>query len=210
LLTVVDLTEPIREEDLEPQDEFDFLTNFEKLSMKYLADSDYGKAQIYLRKAVDISKSKNRDPDQLKALELCLAATYSMMDEWETAEAILLPHRRPKTIEDLAAMRLFQGVAIAFARLDKLEDAFRLCRIAVQGHKAFIGEAKEGYEQSMATLAFLYECDGHSAEAEAIRHSLSTEHEGIDTEGSKKYAQQYIDDYVIQDWAPLSTPLFTK
>ena len=92
------------------------------------------------------------------------------------AESILSGYKRPVDLSHLPALGLLRGVATSYIGSGKLDQASRICEIAIQGYKTFSPEYASEYDSSLGLLASVYEKTGRLAEAEAIRNSLGDKH----------------------------------
>jgi len=190
---------PIVEEEEDDDFGFDFVKSFEELTMKCLEKAEYDKAETYMRKAHEKANQRlNASREDQRSFDFRFAATCCMQDKWDEAETILTRYRRPLELGDLPAMGFLREIARGISESGKTENAFRLCKSAVQGYTKFLTttDCKDEYDETLFLLASLYRQTGQIAESEAIMHSLPAHYSNLIIVGGKAFSQSYLNGQV--------------
>lgn len=152
--------------------ELDILRNFEELAKTSFFKENYGKAEQFLREAIERLTGESSSSPKFRTLMLQLALSCALQEKWDAAASILTTFKKPTSTADVPVLCLFQAVALGYLQSDKLEESYQACKTALQGKKKLCGKESEEYFDCLALLAKICDAKGDEFEAEAVRHSI--------------------------------------
>lgn len=177
--------------------ELDILRNFEELAKTSFFKENYGKAEQFLRKAIERLTGESSSSPKFRTLMLQLALSCALQEKWDAAASILTTFKKPTSTADVPVLCLFQAVALGYLQSDKLEESYQACKTALQGKKKLCGKESEEYFDCLALLAKICDAKGDEFEAEAVRHSIPPAVPIQIPSGGKSYVEANISKFFI-------------
>jgi tetratricopeptide (TPR) repeat protein len=155
--------------------ELDFLRNFDELACSSFLRKDYSKAEQFLRKALERNTGESSNGEHFKLLRIRLAICCCLQERWELAAGALSALSKSRTASNLPVFDLLQAISLGYLANDRFDDAYRVCKSALQGKKRVIGKDSDNFHECLSILAMIYEKKGDPLEAEAVRLSIPVE-----------------------------------
>jgi hypothetical protein len=152
--------------------ESDFLKNFEALAYSSFLVQNYSKAEQLLRMAVERSTGDRSDGADFKLLKLKLALCCCLQEKWDHAAAIVASLSKARTPSNLPIFHLLQAISLAYLEGNRFDDAYSVCKSALNGKKKILGKDCADYYGCLTVFAAICEKRGNALEAEAVRHSI--------------------------------------
>lgn len=152
--------------------ESDFLKNFEALAYTSFSNQNYSKAEQLLRMAVERSTGERSDAADFKLLKLKLALCCCLQGKWDHAAGIVESLSKSRTASNLPIFHLQQAISLAHLEGNRFEDAYNVCKTALNGKKRILGRTSADYYGCLTVFAAICEKRGSALEAEAVRHSI--------------------------------------
>jgi tetratricopeptide (TPR) repeat protein len=155
--------------------ELDFLRNFDELACSSFLRKDYSKAEQFLRKALERNTGESSNGEHFKLLRIRLAICCCLQERWELAAGALSALSKSRTASNLPVFDLLQAISLGYLANDRFDDAYRVCKSALQGKKRVIGKDSDNFHECLSILAMIYEKKEDLLEAEAVRLSIPVE-----------------------------------
>jgi hypothetical protein len=155
--------------------ELDFLKNFDELACSSFLRKDYSKAEQFLRKAMERSTGESSNGEHFKLLRIRLAICCCLQERWELAAGALSVLSKSRAASNLPVFDLLQAISLGYLANDRFDDAYRVCKSALQGKKKVVGKDSDNFHECLWILAMIYEKRGDPLEAEAVRLSIPVE-----------------------------------
>jgi tetratricopeptide (TPR) repeat protein len=169
--------------------ELDFLKNFDELACSSFLRKDYSKAEQFLRKAMERNTGESSNGEHFKLLRIRLAICCCLQERWELAAGALSALSKSRAASNLPVFDLLQAISLGYLANDRFDDAYRVCKSALQGKKKVVGKDSGNFHECLWILAMIYEKRGDPLEAEAVRLSIPVER--MPTEGTMS-GKEYI------------------
>jgi len=155
--------------------ELDFLKNFDELACSSFLRKDYSKAEQFLRKAMERNAGESSNGEHFKLLRIRLAICCCLQERWELAAGALSALSKSRAASNLPVFDLLQAISLGYLANDRFDDAYRVCKSALQGKKKVVGKDSDNFHECLWILAMIYEKKGDPLEAEAVRLSIPFE-----------------------------------
>jgi hypothetical protein len=155
--------------------ELDFLRNFDELACSSFVREDYSKAEQFLRKAIERNTGESSNGEHFKLLRIRLAICCCLQERWELAAGSLSALSKSRAASILPIFDLLQAISLGYLANDRFDDAYRVCKTALQGKKKIVGKDSHNFHKCLWILAMIYEKKGDPLEAEAVRLSIPVE-----------------------------------
>ncbi|KAK1827460.1 hypothetical protein QBC39DRAFT_361660 [Podospora conica] len=152
--------------------EMDFLRNFEELAHSSFVAQDYSKAEQCLRMAVERSTGDMSSTANFRLLKIKLALCCCLQDKWDHAAGIVDSLPKTRSVADVPTFHLLQAISLAHLQGERFEDAYTVCKTALQGKKRVLGKTSPDYYGCLTILAAICDKKGDALEAEVVRHSI--------------------------------------
>lgn len=152
--------------------ESDFLKNFESLAYVSFQGQNYSKAEQLLRMAVEQSTGDRSGAVDFKSLKLKLALCCCLQEKWDHAAGIVASLPKTRTPANLPIFHLLQAMSLAHLVGNRCDDAYAVCKSALNGKKKILGRTSVDYYGCLTVFAAICEKRGNALEAEAVRHSI--------------------------------------
>jgi len=181
--------------------ELDFLKNFDELAYTSFARKDYSKSEQFLRKAMERSTGDSSGETDFNLLRIRLAICCCLQDKWEFASGALTTLSKTKNASNLPVFHLLQAIALGYLANNRFEDAYSLCKTALQGKKKILGKTSDDFQECLSILALIYEKKGDLLEAEAVRLSITAGWTPSKPESMRSGKQYILDNKSLIDLA---------
>ncbi|KAK3367969.1 hypothetical protein B0H63DRAFT_405141, partial [Podospora didyma] len=152
--------------------ELDFLKNFEELAYARFMAQDYGKAEQFLRMAVERSTGDVSGTASFKMLKLKLALSCCLQEKWDHAAGIIASMSKARSAANLPVFHLLQAISLAHLEGGRFDEAYMVCKTALQGKKKILGKTSSDYYECLTVFAAICDKKGDTLEGEAVRHSI--------------------------------------
>ncbi len=152
--------------------ESDLLRNFEAFAYASFQGQNYSKAEQLLRMAVEQSTGDKSGTVDFKSLKLKLALCCCLQEKWDHAAGIVASLPKTRTPPNLPIFHLLQAMSLAHLAGNRCDDAYAVCKSALNGKKKILGRTSVDYYGCLAVFAAICEKRGNALEAEAVRHSI--------------------------------------
>ncbi|KAK3374304.1 hypothetical protein B0T24DRAFT_594407 [Lasiosphaeria ovina] len=160
------------DDDTESDVELDFLKNFEELAHARFMAQDYSKAEQFLRMAVERSTGDVSGTTSFKMLKLKLALCCCLQEKWDHAAGIVESMSKARSPANLPVFHLLQAISLAHLEGGRFEEAYMVCKTALQGKKKIMGRTSSDYYECLTVFAAICDKKGDTLEGEA-KHRLS-------------------------------------
>jgi hypothetical protein len=168
----VAVEEHATDSDDESDVELDFLRNFEELAYSSFLAQDYSKAEQCLRIAIERSTGEASSTADFFSLKAKLALCCCLQEKWDHAAGIVASLPKTRSAANIPTFHLLQAISLAHLQENRFEDAYSVCKTALQGKKRTLGRASADYYGCLTVFAAICDKKGDTLEAEAIRHSI--------------------------------------
>ncbi|KAK5661169.1 hypothetical protein OQA88_11060 [Cercophora sp. LCS_1] len=152
--------------------ELDFLRNFEELAYSSFVAQDYSKAEQCLRMAVERSTDDMSSTADFRLLKIKLALCCCLQEKWDHAAGIVASLSKARSVANIPVFHLLQAISLAHLQEDRFEDAYNVCKTALQGKKKVLGKTSPDCYGCLTIYAAICDKKGDALEAEAVRHSI--------------------------------------
>jgi tetratricopeptide (TPR) repeat protein len=175
--TVITADNPLTESESDSDIEKDLVRKFEELASIKLAQKEYEKAELFLRKVLDQGTADTPSSKDLSAVRAKLVYACGFQGKWQEVKEAIASLGTSKDMLDLPATHGLHTLAIVYAKEGDFEAANRYCRQALTGKRKILGKDHESYYESLALRAWICDRRGDSAEAEGCRSFLPASYE---------------------------------
>ncbi|KAK0625944.1 hypothetical protein B0T14DRAFT_599420 [Immersiella caudata] len=152
--------------------ELDFLKSFQELAYSNFLAQDYSKAEQYLRMAVERSTGEVSGTSNSSSLKIKLALCCCLQEKWDDAAGIVASLPKMRSAAKLPTFHLLQAISLAHLQEDRFEDAYKVCKTALNGKKKTLGTDSSDYYGCLTVFATICDKKGDPLNAEAARHRI--------------------------------------